>query len=151
MMNAHGNTTSDDSQSFRTGPAPPRAGVLLRGLALNHTSVLLNWTLPEVKFLLGNVLSYAVRYKDIVADVEYTFMNNLPGSARNVVVTPLSPSKDFTFQVILNNGAGTRDSNEVNVRTLDGGKMPVAISHPHYLLHACIFLQGTKNNLQLAL
>ncbi len=99
VVNIHGNTTSKDSRRFRTGPAPPRAGVLLSGLALNHTSILLNWTLPELKLLLGYVRSYEVRFKDIAADIEYTYTSNLPGSARNVVVTPLSPSKDFSFQV----------------------------------------------------
>ncbi|XP_028396319.1 LOW QUALITY PROTEIN: usherin-like [Dendronephthya gigantea] len=120
VVNTHGNTTSEDSPPYRTGPVPPRAGVLLSGQALNHTSVLLNWTLPEVKLLLGYVRSYEIRYKDIEADLEFTFTNNLPGSARNVVVTPLTPSKDYSFQVVLDNGAGTKSSNEVIVRTQDG-------------------------------
>ena len=99
VINTHGNTTSPDSLPFRTGPAPPRAGVLLHGLALNHTSVLLNWTIPEVRLLLGYIQSYEVRYKDIEDNVEYTYTNNLPGFARNVVVTPLKPSKNFRFEV----------------------------------------------------
>jgi hypothetical protein len=99
VVNTHGNATSEDSKGFRTGPVPPRAGVTLHGVALNHTSVLLNWTLPEVNLLLGHVVSYEVRYKDITADVEYTFTNSLAASATHVVVTPLRPSKDFTFQV----------------------------------------------------
>lgn len=99
MVNTHGNTTSEDSPPYRTGPAPPRAGVSLAGQALNHTSVLLNWTLPEVKLLLGYVRGYEIIYKDIKANLEYTFTNNLPGSARNIVVTPLTPSKDYSFQV----------------------------------------------------
>lgn len=98
-MNTLGNTTSVDSRPYRTGPASPRAGVLLHGLVLNHTSVLLNWTLPRVNLLLGYVLSYEVRYKDITNDVEFIFIRNLEGSARHVIVTPLTPSKNFSFQV----------------------------------------------------
>ena len=100
-INGHGNTTSQDSHLFRTGPAAPRAGVALGGQALNHTSILLNWTVPETKLLLGYVVSYEVRYT--LNAVTYVYMNNLAGSARNVVVTPLTPSRDYTFQVRLTN------------------------------------------------
>lgn len=99
VINTHGNTTSPDSRPFRTGPAPPRAGVLLRGLSLNHTSVFLNWTIPAVKLLLGYIRSYEVRYKDIEEDVEYTYTSSLSGSARHVVVSPLRPSRNFSFEV----------------------------------------------------
>ena len=99
VINTHGNTTSPDSRPFRTGPSPPRAGVLLRGLALNHTSVLLSWTVPEVKLLLGYIRSYEVRYKDFEDNIEYTYTSNLPGSERSVVVTPLRPSRNFSFEV----------------------------------------------------
>lgn len=98
VINTEGNTTSNDSVSFRTGPVPPQAGALLSGLAINHTTVLLNWTLPELKLLRGYVLSYAVHYKDILENVEYTYVNDLDGTARSVIVSPLKPSRDYSFQ-----------------------------------------------------
>ena len=56
------------------------------------------------------------------------------------------------FQVILNNGAGTRSSNEVNVRTLDGGKISVSFlqyclktSLSLTCLHLTILIIKTRN------
>lgn len=99
VVNTHGNATSEGSLHFRTGPAPPRAGVVLRAQALNHTSVFLNWTLPNLKLLLGYVKRYEVRFKNIASDLEFTYNDNLPGNLRNVVVSALLPSNNYSFQV----------------------------------------------------
>ena len=59
----------------------------------------------------------------------------------------ISVHLNMYFQVVLNNGAGTVSSNEVNVRTLDGGKILLSFLNPNYQIYRCFLSTSVIDNI----
>lgn len=96
MNTSQGSTTSNSSLPYRTGPAPPRAGVFVNGTALNHTSVLVSWYPPVIKQLRGSAVSYTldVEERSVVSRV-----GTYPGTQTRVTVNNLKANTVYTFYV----------------------------------------------------
>ena len=96
MNTSQGSTTSNSSLPYRTGPAPPLAGVFVNGTALNHTSVLVTWYPPVIKQLRGSAVSYTldVEERSVVSRV-----GTYPGTQTRVTVNNLKANTVYTFYV----------------------------------------------------
>lgn len=102
MATRQGNTTSNSSLPYRTGPAPPLAGPIVNGTALNHTTVLITWYPPEIKKLRGSVVTYVVEMEETsLPGAPVSRVGQFPGNQNRVAVRNLKANTYYTFYVRL--------------------------------------------------
>lgn len=100
VVTTEGNDTSNASMPLRSGPAPPLSGPDVNATSVNHTSVLVTWSPPDVKLLRGDVKSYRIDVQDTSHPSRpVSVFATVPGNLTNIVVTNLKPSTVYNFEV----------------------------------------------------
>lgn len=96
-MTTMGNTTSNNSESFRTGADVPLQGVNLTVQVIDHASVRLTWTLPSIELLRGPAIRFDISYEIVGGPVFVS--KSLPGNETNTTIGSLKPRTQYAFKV----------------------------------------------------
>jgi hypothetical protein len=124
-------TTDMDDHSPSGGPSAPRE---VAAVVVSTRFVTLTWQAPILAN--GNIIAYAIYYKEIGSDRERVF-NTTKGRLEEVNIQGLQPNKKYTFRVVPYNekGAGLSSSEifvttqpEVNVPGPPSNLFPVTVT-----------------------
>ncbi|XP_071494817.1 LOW QUALITY PROTEIN: usherin-like [Diadema antillarum] len=114
--NSIGSVTSEPSDEVTTLAGQPRAVGSITAMAVDHISVMLNWTTPSVMDLQGAVVNYFVQVSSSIGQYDLTYDPGVQGA----LLEALMPNTEYTFRLIINNGAFNATSQPAVAQTLDG-------------------------------
>ncbi|XP_071962430.1 usherin-like isoform X2 [Antedon mediterranea] len=117
VYNDYGSMISDPSPEVTTLAGVPQTGGTIIAEALDHISVLVNWTTPSVSQLQGDVVEYFVVFNTASSEEQST---SYPPATNAAVITGLQPNSYYEFRIVIYNGAYNVSSGPVTVETLDG-------------------------------
>ncbi|XP_041469805.1 usherin-like [Lytechinus variegatus] len=116
VYNDIGSVTSDPSDEVTTLAGQPTVAGTITAVAMDHISVLLNWTTPSLLELQGDVVNYFILVSSPSRQFELTYDPSVSGE----LLTSLMPNTEYEFRQVIFNGAFNITSLPAVTQTLDG-------------------------------
>ncbi|XP_033110841.1 usherin-like [Anneissia japonica] len=117
VYNDFGSMISDPSPEVTTLAGVPQTGGTIVAQAIDHISVLVNWTTPSLQQLQGDVVENYVVF-NTASSVEQS--RSFPPGIDGAVIGGLQPNSYYEFRIVIYNGAYNVSSDPATAETLDG-------------------------------